>query len=390
MATAATYLDRASAAAPAATVAPARLTLVIPTLGCGGAERVLTTMANHWAGAGRSVTLLTLEGEERRPFYPLDERVKLRPLGLVGAAAGSLDALRANARRVARLRHALGVSRPGAVVSFMETTNVLTLLATRGLGVPVVVSERIDPSRHKVGRAWSLLRRLTYPLGGAIVVAQSSAALDYFPSRVRACGRVIPNPVVAPCAAQTAERRNVVVSVGRLEPQKNFALLLRAFARVTARHPEWELHIFGDGPLRAELEALRSQLGLAGCVRLPGRTTDVAGELARAGLFALPSRYEGFPNALCEAMAAGLAAVATDCPSGPRDIVRDGVDGLLVPNEDEAALAAALCRLMCDGSERARLGARAREVVERFSLGCVMEMWDEALAAAARGKGRKV
>lgn len=173
-----------------------------------------------------------------------------------------------------------------------------------------------------------------------------------------------------------------VVAVGRLVAQKGFDLLLQAFARLQGRYPDWSLVIVGEGPLRAELEGLVERLGLSGRVFLPGLVQAVPALLKRCDLFVLASRYEGFPNALGEAMAAGLPVIAADCPTGPRELVRHGVDGLLVPPEDPATLAEAMDRLMGDGEERRRLAGRAVEVTARFSEEKVLALWDQVLAEA--------
>jgi glycosyltransferase involved in cell wall biosynthesis len=172
--------------------------------------------------------------------------------------------------------------------------------------------------------------------------------------------------------------------MGRMTEQKGFDLLLEAFARVAARHTEWQLEIWGEGPLRSELERVRERWRLSGRARFPGRTEDAYGVLRAADLYVLSSRYEGFPMVLCEAMAVGLPVVAFDCRTGPREIVRDGVDGLLVPAGDIDALARALDRLMGDVEARARLGARAPEVCERFGLARVLALWDQVFDAARR------
>jgi glycosyltransferase involved in cell wall biosynthesis len=171
--------------------------------------------------------------------------------------------------------------------------------------------------------------------------------------------------------------------MGRLGKEKGFDLLIRAFAAIAGEHPRWDVTIFGEGPERGALAGEIERSGVAGRVSLPGRTTDTEGVLRGADLFVLPSRYEGFPNALCEAMACGLPVVAFDCRSGPATIVRDGVDGVLVPAENVDALSAAMARLIADPEGRRRMGARAAEVSDRFSVERIASLWGRILIDGA-------
>lgn len=361
-----------------------RLTLVIGSLGGGGAERVLTILANAWVARGDAVALVTLDREA--PFYPLDGRVAYRPLGVAGRSAGVAAAILNNALRIRALRAAIRESRPDAVVSFVDTTNVLTLLATRGMGVPVVVSERTDPNHFPIGRAYGALRRWLYPAAQAVIV-QTEAAARFFSRKIRERTHVIPNPVLPAPAKPPATPQVKIVALGRLSREKGFDLLIEAFASVACEWPEWSLEIWGEGPERSALEKLVMEAGISGRVRLPGSTQAPLSVLRAASLFVLPSRVEGFPNALLEAMAAGLPVLAADCRSGPGEIVRDGVDGLLVAPGDAAALAEGIRRLLGDSALRARLAARAPEVVGRFALDRVVALWDATLVEASRGGG---
>ena len=365
-----------------------RLTLIISSLSAGGAERVVTLMANYWADKGRSITLLTFDDGTLPPFYALDARVHHRALAIASDSTHTLAALWSNLRRVRRLRSAIRASRPDGVISFLDRVNILTLLATRGLKIPVVVMEQAHPGSYPIGRAWERLRNWTYPRAER-VVAVTARALDYFSPRIKARACVIPNPAVSDGEANEPPSdqfltRPSVIAVGRLIQLKGHDLLLQAFSQLKDRHSTWTLTILGEGPSRAQLESLRHQLGIADRVHLPGSVQSPYSFLRQADLFVMTSRFEGFPLALCEAMACGLAVISTDCPSGPREIIRDGVDGILVPNEDVEALAEAMGRLMSDEEERRRLGLRAREVTERFGLKKVMAMWEELLGQLVR------
>lgn len=367
-----------------------RLCLVISTLGAGGAERVLSTLANRWAAAGNFVTLVTLS-DDNDDFYRLDERIERVALGVMQPTRRTHEAVFQNLRRVRALREAIRASRPDVVISFMNTVNVLTLMATIGLGVPTIVSERVDPRAHPIGRAWSLLRTHWYSRAYAVVVqTRSVAGCMSEAMRIRRC-EVIPNPL-APALTSlegrvTARPRGTmsrtIVAMGRLVEQKGFDLLIEAFASTRPHESGWRLVIIGDGPQRTVLGSIATKLGVDDIVEFAGRIGRPEVVLRTAQIFALSSRYEGFPNALLEAMALGVACVATDCRSGPADIIRHGVDGLLVPSEDVAALAAAIKSLMDDDVLRAELATRAIEVRERFSVDRIAAQWDALFVDAA-------
>ena len=361
-----------------------RVTFVAFSLGGGGAERVMSIMANFWVAKGWRVTLLTYDDGSEPPAYDLDAAVVLRPLNIASRSRMPLQSITNNLNRLLVLRGAIRDSKPQVVISFLDTINVRTLLATTGLGVPVIVSEHTDPAYHQIGWVWNSLRRIAYP-HAAHVIALTERALSFFSAAVRKRGCVIPNPISLPdegSCSGSAGRRNVVMGMGRLTDEKGFDQLLRAFAMVADKHRVWSLVIWGEGPLRGELEVLRDELGLGGRVSFPGWTSDPFREMGRAGLFVLSSRYEGFGMVLAEAMACGLAVVSFDCPSGPGEIVRHGFDGLLVPRGDVVALSVAMDRLLSDKAERYRLGDRALEVTKRFDKDEVMGMWEVVLREA--------
>lgn len=357
-----------------------RLTLVIHGMSAGGAERVMQVLANGWAASGHAVTLITLDRVED-DFYACDPRVKRVGLGLKADSAGPLQALTNNLARVSGLRRAIRTSRPQVVVSFTDQTNVLTILASRGLGLPVIVCEHTDPHRHRVPAPWAWLRRRTYPRAAA-VVGVTRAAEDFVRGFVKNRPVLtLPNPIAPPPPPADLPRLwpegPAVAAMGRLDPGKNFALLIRAFALARAKHLAWRLAILGEGPERPRLEALAEDLGLGPWVHLPGRVADPLTHLRRAEIFALSSEYEGFPMSLLEAMSCGLAVVATDCGTGVREIIEPGVDGLVTPQGRLEPLAQALEGLMADPARRAALAQAAPRVCSRFSLERVLGLWDQ-------------
>ncbi len=359
-----------------------RICGVIASLGAGGAERVMVELCAAWHARGDAVSLLTLD-DGRSDFYAAPAGVRRVALDLASASASAAAALRANIRRVRTLRRALRTERPDVIVSFTDRTNVLVLMAARGLGIPVVVSERIDPRRHAIGRAWHLLRRLLYPSAAALVV--QTEAVRAWAEAVLPAHRVavIPNPLrrASVALSPAGTRPSQITGMGRLVAQKGFDVAIDAFGFIATAFPDWQLRIFGEGPDRALLQARIDAGGLGGRITLSGRTSTVDAELAASSVFLLPSRYEGFPNALLEAMAHGCACVATTCDSGPADLITDGVSGRLVPVDDAAALAAALTSLLRDASARSRMGAEAIATTERFAPATVLQAWDRVFAS---------
>lgn len=354
-------------------------------MGPGGAERVVSSLCNALQASGRQVSLWTF-GRTDRDFYQVDAGVRRIGLGLTGQSSG-FSKLFANFRRVSRLRVLLREERPDVLVSFITQANITALFAAAGLDIPVVISERVDPRAHIEPFAWRLLRRLTYRRASFLVVQTRSliewGAVLAGKDRVVA----IPNPVpkVAECNPESESiAAQAVVGMGRLVHQKGFDLLLEAFVGVKKSCPNASLTIYGEGPDRPLLLKRVKELGLDGSVSFPGYASNALNALMRASVFVLSSRYEGFPNVLVEAMSAGRVVVAFDCPSGPAEIIRHEIDGLLVPPDDVRALEATLVRVLSDSELRIRLSERAAEVSARFSMRSVLAQWLQVLERAVR------
>jgi glycosyltransferase involved in cell wall biosynthesis len=270
--------------------------------------------------------------------------------------------------------------KPEVVVSFVTRTNVLTLLACTGLALRVIVSERVDPRAHRETALWSALRTATYRCADAVVV-QTESVLQWFRNRLgkRSVVIVIPNPVTVSrnaSASQPTLPQPFLLAAGRLVAQKGFDILIRAFAHVALQSPQLRLVIAGEGPALSDLRFLVTELELTERVSFVGEVQDLPGLMRQAMAFILASRYEGFPNVLLEALASELPVVATDCPSGPREILHDGEFGLLVPCEDPSALACAMQRLVRDPELRVRLSASASAAIEPYAPERVVAAWE--------------
>lgn len=362
-----------------------RITLTIPGLTSGGAERVLVLLANGFAQRGHSVSVLTMSGEDM-DFYTLSSQVDRTALDLRYKSPTPLHALWNTGVRIVRLRQKIRATRPDVVISFIPQMNVLSAISLLGTNLPIVVTEHCSAKRFPCGQPWDGLRQLLYPqLQQVVSVSQGvDEEFSWVPAAKRS---VIYNPFLPmEPGSQLSEyppgvdpAKKWVVAMGRLIPEKGFDLLINSFQRLANHHPDWQLLILGEGPLAAELTALRDDLQLSDRVVFTGVVNNPFPILQRAELFVLPSRTEGFPMALGEALCCGAAAIATDCSRGIRELMRDGTDGIIVPTENIAALSLAMEQLMSDETERARLAANAPDTVNRFSLDKAIDQWETLL-----------
>jgi glycosyltransferase involved in cell wall biosynthesis len=357
------------------------IAFLIPTLGVGGAQRVATLLSNQWAKDGHAVDLISFENAGDEPFYEL-KGVSIHYLGVVDGSSDLVRSIKRNLTRVTRLRSLLLRLQPDNLVAFMTDANVIALLGSCGLDIPVIVSERNQPERPGLGLLHRSARRVSYRWSNAIVM-QTETMAAWARARFSPPVHVIPNPVildstVAPSSAGQLSRPTIVAA-GRLVEQKGFDVLVNSFIAVAGNHPEWDLIIYGEGPLRDSLWRRVIASGLEPRIALPGLTTDIGAALRRASLFVVPSRYEGYPNVLIEALACGLPVVATDCAGGTAEIVEGGFYARLVPPDDPNALAEALDGLMSNSQLRAEYATRAPLAVTNLDVSLICSRWLELM-----------
>jgi len=366
-----------------------RILITISRIADGGAERAATTLANTFAERGHSVVILTLSPAQA-DAYALDARVQHVGLDLMSDSKGITDALVNTHRRVRRIREVMKDVRPDLVVSMMPAMNIMSILASIFLRVPVIICERTYPPADYLGRVWETLRRTVYPMADILVV-QTEIVQDWARRHVpRLRTTVIPNAVtypvpkihpILPVLAHVQHGRKLLLAAGRLEHKKGFDLLVPAFAAIADRYPDWDLVIIGQGSHRSAITEMADRSGLSRRVHLPGRAGNIQDWYDAADVFVLSSRAEGFPNALLEAMASGCAAVSFDCKAGPSDIIEHGRNGLLVPPEAGVeGLSKALAEMMGNEALRQECGRNATETRERFGLERTCALWENLFA----------
>ena len=346
----------------------------------GGLEKNFVLLANHLAQRGDQVSIVSFDQPGATAFYEIDPKVTWHQVARTPPHSGI--GFFSRLQLIGRIRVALRSMERPIVVCFHHGVLPRFMLAALALGLRIVCSERNSLTLYQHIRLakWSLgfmmlafTRRIT---------VQFPAYVRDYPRWLRSRIRVIPNPVYGASAWSRPDLpgpdgRFRLLNVGRLCTQKNQRLLIDAFAEVCTRHPLWDLHIVGDGEIQRELEAHIRHRGLDGRVILQGKQRDVPTWLAGAHLFCLPSQWEGFPNALAEAMAHGLPCVGLNSCAGVRDLIVDEVNGRLV---NAAALAQAFEALMADGPTRQRMGQASIELIAPYRPEETFRRWDEVLA----------
>jgi len=358
----------------------------IYSLQCGGAERVVSTLANSWAIAQWKVTIITIIPQDK-DFYSLHRYVQREVISIHRNRMRLLGPIINNMRYVVKLRKVLNQINPDAAIGMMPTSGILLTLASLGLvSIQIICSERTYPPMVRLGVFWTFLRWLIYPLANNIVMLTDDGLAWLSEKIPNAVGTVIANPVGYPLQASYPRimpsmivnpNRRIILSVGRLTHEKGFDRLIEAMSLVFKTDCDWDLVIVGEGQERQKLHEKVTSFGLNGRIFLPGTAGNMADWYHAAEIYVLTSRFEGFPNALCEAMAHGCAVVSYDCLTGPRDIIDDEVNGLLVREGDILALSFAIQRLISADDLRKKIGNAARNVAIDYSIKSISERWEK-------------
>ena len=345
-----------------------KIVFLLASLGSGGAERVVSLLANKMVERGHQVEIICLKVND--VYYQTDSRVKVTL---------AMEQTQNRLTEIFWLRKYLKQQNPDVVIPFTEGVYCFTILSLLGTGIPIIASERLDPAAMSKTR--KILKRLLLPYADWLVV-QTQSIKDYFPKSIQKKTSIIYNPVndesLSPTLPSREGRLNRIISVGRLYPQKNQAMMIRAFAKVADEFPDWQLVIYGEGPLRAELEFLVSSFKLQNRVFLPGRTEHVIEELRKSKIFCMSSDYEGMSNAMIEAICVGLPIVTTNV-SGVNELVVDGENGFIVPCKNAIAMSNAIKAIIENKYMMESFSIKSKGKSSIFKLDFIVNQWEQLI-----------
>ena len=347
-----------------------RIVLIIPSLRHGGAERVISILANQWAkDAKLNITLILLTKQVQ--YYELDDRVTIiEPVRTYknNSASKFLYTLWS----LKFIRSEVSKIKPDTILSFCEIYNNLVLLSLIGLNYKIFVSDRNNPDNN-LGKLHENLRKVLYKNASGII-AQTKNGKEILYHKTKNKNIVnIPNPL-RPINEHDTVKEKIILNVGRNEDQKNQLELIDIFSELH-NAKEWKLYILGNGELRNQLDRKVVDLGLKSRVVLMDFQSDIDLYFQKSSIFAFPSLYEGFPNALSEAMANNLPCVVYDCPTGPAEMIEDTVNGFLIPLKDKQRFISKLQLLVDNESLRKEIGNEASKIKEKVAVNKICDKY---------------
>lgn len=360
------------------------IAMLIGALTKGGSERVMINLAEYFTGKGYRVTMVTQYKKENE--YPLNESVK-RIISDITEEETTGNRLVNFKRRFCKLRTVWKEIRPDIILSFIGKNNMMAVLTSQFLHIPVVVSVRGEPNEEYYNSWMRFMARHLF-VRAAGVVLQTKNCYEFFPEKIQKKAVVLKNPVNPLFFRDRyeGEREKTITAVGRIDANKNHEMLIRAFSGIAEEFPDYQLIIYGEGELRRELIQLTEKLNLKDRISLPGSIDDVAEAIYKTRVFVLSSNTEGIPNTLIEAMLMGLTVVSTDCPcGGPADLIEDGVNGILTPVSDRDKMKDNLQYLLKNLQDADEMGRMASKTADIYRPENVYGTWEEYLCSFCDG-----
>lgn len=353
-----------------------KLAFCISQLTKGGAERVVTNLANYLSSK-HDVTIISLRNES--PAYKISDKVKVIFLDDI-----KKNKISKNIYRFKKLKNIYLKNNYDIILSFLPepcffTIGVKKFSLTKRISSKIIVSVRNDPKIEYRSILYKFFMKLLYKRANGFVF-QTEDARNYFSKSIQKKSTIILNSLNPDFITEPfrGKRDDKVVSVGRLDKQKNQKMLIQAFYCIHKKYPNYKLYIFGEGPLREELSQLICKLKLDKCVFLPGVSDNIKEEIYNAKLFVLSSNYEGLPNSLMEAMTLGLPCISTDCPcGGPKSLIDDGQNGILTEVNNIEMLEEKMDYLLKNDDYLKKIGNEARKIIHKIDPKIINSKWEE-------------
>jgi glycosyltransferase involved in cell wall biosynthesis len=338
----------------------------------GGAETILCKYANFFAQEGHNVNIILLSNRE--VYFDLREEIGLYRFNYHGSKGGISSKINLPYQQIRHIRDSIKKCNPDVVISFISASNILSTIAVNLAKKPIILAERSSYHRALKNRFWKSLRRIVYPFAdAAIILTHEDKPKYHYVKKVY----VVHNPLVLKQEHSAIKRERLILGVGRLNHIKGFDRLIEAFSKL--KRGNWKLLIAGEGKEKANLESLIAEHNLGDSVKLLGLIDDMEYYYKKASLFVLPSRSEGFPGALCEAMGYGCASIAFDCPTGPKEIIQHQKNGILVEADNVKLLAKEMQKLMEDKRKREVLGREASLLANELKIEHIAQQWYEIM-----------
>ena len=364
------------------------IVIIVSAMNLGGAQRVVSILCDHWSQNGYQVTLISTYTGEKTNHYLVNENVSLRYLS--DSPYLSRSKLVNLLWKLFQLRKLVKSINPDQVISFLTRVNVASALSLVGLKIPLTICERTWTPFATLNKKFYWLYKILFKNIDRIIVQtdESRTWLHNYFHTIEV--NVIPNPTMYPIPFQNEQSidpnsllqidRKIILASGRMHKYKQFDLLINAYSSISHKYLDWDLVILGDGEERVDLSQQSLNLGLEKRVHLPGSVGNVSVWYQRADLFVLSSSVEGFPNVLLEAMTYGLPCISFDCDTGPRDMIENGINGILIdPADKEFGITRALIRLIDDENYRKEISTNSILLRDRYSVTSIMKKWDHVL-----------
>lgn len=355
-----------------------KLAFYIGSLHKGGAERVFVNLAEYFMSQGYQVVMVTQYKHNSEEEYVLDKRIK-RVISDITPQETTRSRIVNFFRRMNKLHNVWKTEQPDLVLSCVGKNNFMTIVTTMFSKTKPVVSVVGEAKEEYPNLLMKVLANLLFPYAAGVIL-QTERSRSFFSKRVGKTSVILPNSLnpafIRPRFQGEREKR--IVSVGRLDANKNHEMMIRAFANILPMYPEYTMTIYGDGELREQLQNLINSMGLEDKITLPGIIPNVADNIQKSALFLLTSYSEGISNALIEAMALGLPVIATDVPSGGTvELIQHNENGLIIPTGDQKDLEKAMNIILANSDFAEKLGRNACKIQERLAPDRVNEQWKQ-------------